>query len=193
MKDKLKHSILPSNTGHMNCLRVKKSSSRGLCELFCKETTQSKKKSNSEVIFMLAGEVGHPQAGWTSTLQPQTTSVHFPRHFVSRVSHLKHVCVLRAAANGELVGSKGNRNKACRLVEHHHTKRSQGPCGKCFSHLGSVRNTAANSTTCRSMKQHLETESENVFSVHSLFACCCCKYTWNCSTWFNFFSFCTGF
>lgn len=69
MKDKLNPTVLPNNTalpnntGHMKCLRVKKSSSRGLCELFFKETTQPKKNSNSEGIFTLAGEAGHPQAG----------------------------------------------------------------------------------------------------------------------------------
>lgn len=63
MKDKLNHTVLPNNTGHMKCLRVKKSSNRGLRDLFFKETTQSKKNSNSEGAFTLAGEAGRPQAG----------------------------------------------------------------------------------------------------------------------------------
>lgn len=109
--------------------------------------------------------------GWTSSSRMNqlpttpTSFCPFPQALCLRrsVSLLKHFCVIRAAANGELVSSKGNRNKACRLVEHHHTKCSQGLCGKCFSHLGFVRNSAANSTTCRSKKQHLGTEFENVF------------------------------
>lgn len=142
------------------------------------ETTQFKKSSNSKSIFTLAGE------SWASSgrmNQLPTTPNNFcplPQALCLQrsVSHLGHFGVIRAVANGELVSSKGNRHKARRLPEHHHTKCSQGLCGKCFSHLGSVRNSATNSTTCRSMKQYLGTEFENVFPVHSFLACSCCKY-----------------
>lgn len=197
MKDKSKHPILPCNTGHMKCLGIKKSSSRSIrVNYFFREIYAIKKGHQLRSTFRLAGAAGHPQSGWTSSLKPRTTSVSFPRHFVSSDLYY-HIfstfCVCRAVANGKLVTSKRVRNRACNLVEHHHIKSSQELCGKRFSHLGPVRNSAANSTTCRSMKLHLGTEFWNVFSLCSFFACSCLKYTWNCSTWSNFLSFYVGF
>lgn len=56
----------------------------------------------------------------------QLLSLQQPLSLQRSVSHLEHSCVIRAAANGELVNSKGNRNKACRLVEHQHTSAPKG-------------------------------------------------------------------
>lgn len=159
---------------------------------FFRETYTIKKGHDLRSTFRSAGEAGHPQSGWTSSLQPCTTSVSFTRHFLSssRYDHIfSAFCVFRTVLNGKLVTSKSIRNKACKLVEHHHIKSSQGLCGKCFSHLGPIRNSAANSTMCRGMKLRLGTGFENIFSLLSFFACSCLKYTWNCSMWSNFLSF----
>lgn len=157
---------------------------------------QSKKGHQLRSTFRLAGGDGHPHSGRTSPLQPCTTSVSFPRHVLSSVLYY-HICstfcVCRAVANGKLATSKRTRNKACNLVEHHHIKSSQELCGKRSSHLGPMRTSAANSTTCRSMKLLSGTEFRNVFPLHSFFACSCLKYVWNCSMWSSFLSFYVGF
>lgn len=154
---------------------------------------QTKSNTILRSTFRLAGDAGHSRPGWTMSLQPHTASVSFPRHLLS--SHLYYhifstFCVFRAVANGKLVVSRRIRKQAWNLVEHHHMKSSQGLCGKHFSHLGPVRNSTANSTTCTRMRLRLGIEFENFFPLCSYFACSCLKHT---QKWPSFLSFYTRF